>query len=84
MWLCGLLRLGTLQWVVVSTSYAARHGISVSWVSALAGYRLYGSRSVMGYQDGFRLLEIVRDQVLLAACVSLEFVEFRECFVVFS
>ena len=38
----------------------------------------------MGYQDGFRLLEIIRDQVLLTACVSLEFVEFPECFVVFS
>ena len=36
----------------------------------------------MGYQDGSRLLEIVVDQVSLVACVSLEFVEFRECLVV--
>jgi len=38
----------------------------------------------MGYQDGSRLFVIIRDQVLLAACVSLECVEFRECFVVVS
>jgi len=38
----------------------------------------------MGYLDGFRLFVIIRDQVLLAACVSLECVEFRECFVVVS
>jgi len=36
----------------------------------------------MGYQDKSRLFVIVKDQVLLAGCVSLECVEFRECFVV--
>jgi len=38
----------------------------------------------MGYQDEFRLFVIIRDQVWLVvvACVSLECVEFRECFVV--
>ena len=38
----------------------------------------------MGYQDGSRFFVIIRDKVLLAACVSLEWVEFRECFVVVS
>ena len=38
----------------------------------------------MGYQDEFRLFVIIRDQVLLAACVSLECVGFRECFAVVS
>ena len=38
----------------------------------------------MGYQDGSRLFVIIKDQILLAACVSLEFVEFRECSVVVS
>ena len=38
----------------------------------------------MGYQDGPRSFVIIRDQVLLAACVSLEWVEFRGCFVVVS
>jgi len=36
----------------------------------------------MGYQDESRLFVIIRDQVWLAACVSLECVEFRECLVV--
>ena len=36
----------------------------------------------MGYQDGSRLFVVIRDQVLLAACVSLECFEFRECFVI--
>ena len=35
----------------------------------------------MGYPDGSRLFVIIRDQVLLAACVSLESVELRECLV---
>ena len=35
----------------------------------------------MKYLDGSRLFVIIRDQVLLAACVSLESVEFRECLV---
>ena len=34
----------------------------------------------MGYQGRSRLFVIIRDQVLLAACVSLEYVEFPECF----
>jgi len=34
----------------------------------------------MGHQDGSGLFVIIIDQVLLAACVSLECVEFRECF----
>jgi len=38
----------------------------------------------MGYQDGSRLLEFVRDQVSLAACLSSGFVEFWECSVVVS
>ena len=37
----------------------------------------------MGYQDGSRLFVIMSDQVLLAACVSLESLfKFRECFFV--
>jgi len=36
----------------------------------------------MGHQDESRLFVIMRDYVWLAACVSLESVEFRECFVV--
>jgi len=38
----------------------------------------------MRHQDGSRLLEFVRDRILLATCVSLGFVEFGECFVVVS
>jgi len=36
----------------------------------------------MGYLDRSRLFVIIRDQVLLAALVSLVCVEFGECFVV--
>jgi len=39
---------------------------------------------MISYQDGSGLFVIIRDQVLLAACVSLECVEFQECFVVVS
>jgi len=38
----------------------------------------------MGYQNGPSFFVIIRDQVLLATCVSLECVGFRECFVVVS
>jgi len=38
----------------------------------------------MGYQDESGISVISRDQVWSAACVSLECVEFRECFVVVS
>jgi len=39
---------------------------------------------IMGYQDESRLFVIIRDQVWLVACVSLECAGFRECFVVVS
>jgi len=38
----------------------------------------------MQHQDGSKLLELVRDRVLPATSGYLEFVEFRECFVVVS
>ena len=38
----------------------------------------------MGYQAVSRLPEIFGDKVWSAACVYLEFVEFRECSVVIS
>ena len=51
-------------------------------VGRRVGHSFEGSRRIMGYRDCSRLLEIVRDQVSLAGCVSLEFVEFRGCLVV--
>ena len=51
-----------------------------SWYTGRA--QALGSRRIMGYQDESRLFVIIRDQAQLAACVSLECVEFRECFVV--
>ena len=51
-------------------------------IREFVGYRLKESWRIMGYQDGSRLLEIARDQLSSTWCVSLEFVEFRECFVV--
>ena len=59
------------------TSYACRH----TGVCALLGQRLQGSRGVMRYQDGSRLLGIGFCQLHV---FSLEFVEFRECSVVVS
>jgi len=53
-----------------------------SWHTGRAKAR--GSWRIMGYQDRSRLFVIFRDQVLLAACASLECVGFRECFVVVS
>jgi len=38
----------------------------------------------MRYQDGYRLLETARDQIFQLSVFLLEFVGFRECFVVVS
>jgi len=72
------MRYRVSVFIVSCIPFVTRH----TGVCAQAVHNLWGSQRIMGHQDGSRLPEPARDKVLLAVCVSLEFVEFRECFVV--